>query len=193
MIDKPTTLKIARAAHTLWTGFCKSDDTITSESLLKTGENFDDSVSWNSTLLGFAKHCGKRHRKQVELARNDDLMSKSADPEDAENALSGWIDHGEWLEIQVISPEKMSKKTDRSVRWLKLVLHEIGHVALHYPLLIKALGKEQSATVAHPPIATREQEAEAWLFASVVHGLALAAVAWDHRHNRRIGDVCWLA
>jgi hypothetical protein len=193
MINAKTAASIVRRAHKLWTGFCDSDASITSESLLVTGKTFDEVVIAQSTLLGFAKFCGKARGIRVELARNDDLLSSSADPVDAENALSGWVLHEDWVEIQLISPEQMSKKTDRSVRWLKLALHEIGHVALHYPSLRKRLRGKKKADAPFPPIATREEEAEAWFFASVVHGLALAAVAWDQRHNRRIGAVCWLA
>ncbi|HWE01475.1 MAG TPA: hypothetical protein VG326_03625 [Tepidisphaeraceae bacterium] len=69
--------------------------------------------------------------------------------------------------------------------WTCLLLHEVGHLVLHWPDFKRQNSSDGKA------MATDEQEAEAWLFQSTILGLALGSYAHSRviMPRRTDGDV----
>lgn len=70
--------------------------------------------------------------------------------------------------------------------WTRLLLHETGHLVLHWA------GLDAQRHRGEIPTATAVQEAEAWWFCSSVVGLALASYSQSakRQHNAGGTDAC---
>jgi hypothetical protein len=60
---------------------------------------------------------------------------------------------------------------------------------MHY----RRLRKLAKSPAPRPPIATAEQEEQAWLFAHIVYGLAVSGLAWEERSGNKIGRAPYLS
>lgn len=108
-----------------------------------------------------------------------------AQSDDLDNSRSRWVIGDGLLEIQIVHFSHLGLTwLDARRVYTKLLLHEIGHYVLHFQRLLAEANNSSK-----PPIATPIEEAEAWLFANVIYGLAAADTAWRDRQNGNIGSV----
>jgi hypothetical protein len=143
----------------------------------------------NPTAIAFAWFCAAEKGVPMQLVLTDELSShRDARHPDYDNAVSGWATREGQLEIHLLHPHMLEGDSRQRI-WTRLVLHELGHFILHY----RQLKKHSKGPTPEPPIATAEQEEQAWLFAHVVYGLAVAGLAWEERSGKKIGRAPFLS
>lgn len=80
--------------------------------------------------------------------------------------------------ISATVPSQTERKTI-----MRIIIHEVGHLVLHFPHIA-------SLPIGAVPACSEIQEAEAWVFAGAVVGLALGQAASDRRPHIR--DNAWV-
>ncbi len=111
------------------------------------------------------------------------IRSVTSFANDPANGKSCWAQNGVGIEIQIVHHSHLGNTHQTGRRlFAKILLHEIGHYVRHCKDL---LAHSRNA----PPIATAEQEEEAWFFSGVVWALAKAQKANEDRTRSMIGEV----
>jgi hypothetical protein len=105
--------------------------------------------------------------------------------------LSTYDEEREQVAVLVDMPRIMEYKQEDSVDLdlclVRIVLHEIGHLALHFTHIFP-----EDSPLGPGTKSTLDQEDEAWQFAGAVTGLALGDFARESRLSERRRDDAWI-
>ena len=173
--------KITSLARELWFGFAD----LRQPEFLSDGQLFDTRMPVvNPSAAAFFKYCVK---KTLGVDGAAVILAELS----GDRPAPSWLWHRNWAAAWVIlDPSQIGRKfkdvQHRRRVATRLILHEAGHVALHFFSLkriahSKAHGATAGSSGSGVPSVNEAQEEEAWIFCGAILGLALGQLARKSR------------